>query len=156
MMSGCVCHLGLGFFSLPYFCVAFSRIQLFIWFPQCSPYWLVDISFVILDCSVLSILFGLVSVSFKSSFFRFNFFFFFGQLKLFFCPVGWSCRIHRLHLCRGVIPPNEYPGYDTKQSDGEVAAVLDLWEIRNTPSLPLLQGPLWPTVVAADRALSMG
>ena len=21
------------------------------------------------------------------------------------CPVGWGCRIHRLHLCRGVRPP---------------------------------------------------
>ena len=21
------------------------------------------------------------------------------------CPVGWDCRIHRLHLCRGVRPP---------------------------------------------------
>ena len=30
-----------------------------------------------------------------------------------------------LHLCRGVRPPpNECPGYDTKQSDGEVPAVL--------------------------------
>ena len=26
----------------------------------------------------------------------------------------------------------------------------------NTPSLPLLIGPLWPTVVASDRVLSMG
>ena len=26
------------------------------------------------------------------------------------CPVGWGCRIHRLHLCRGVRPPlNECP-----------------------------------------------
>ena len=25
-------------------------------------------------------------------------------------PVGWSNRIHRLHLCRGVTPPpNKYP-----------------------------------------------
>ena len=40
------------------------------------------------------------------------------------CPVGWGCRIHRLLLCRGVGPllPNECPGYDTKQSDGEVPA----------------------------------
>ena len=22
-----------------------------------------------------------------------------------YCPVGWGCRIHRLHLCRGVRPP---------------------------------------------------
>ena len=73
------------------------------------------------------------------------------------CPGDWGCRIHCLHLCRGVRPPpNECPGYDTKQSDGEVLAVLELWEMRSTPSLPLLPGPLWPGVVAPDRALSMG
>ena len=35
--------------------------------------------------------------------------------------VGWGCRIHRLHHCRGVRPPpsphNECPGYNIKQSD---------------------------------------
>ena len=73
------------------------------------------------------------------------------------CPVGWGCRIHWLHLCRGVRPPPyECPGYDTKQSDGEVQAVLELWGMRCTPSLPSLPGPLWPGVVAPDRALSMG
>ena len=53
-------------------------------------------------------------------------------------------------------PPNECPGYDTKQSDGEVPAVLELWGKRSTPSLPSLPGPLWPGVVASDRALSIG
>ncbi len=48
------------------------------------------------------------------------------------------------------------PGYDTKQSDGEVLVMLELWGIRNTPSLPLLPGPLWPGVVAPDRIISMG
>ena len=43
-----------------------------------------------------------------------------------FCPVGWDSRINRLLLCRGVRPPHEYPGYDTKQSDGEVPAMLEL------------------------------
>ena len=57
----------------------------------------------------------------------------------------------------GVRPsPNECPGYDPKQSDGEVPAVLELWGMRSTPSLPSLPGPLWPGVVAPDRALSMG
>ena len=32
-------------------------------------------------------------ISFKNSYF------------ISFCPVSWGCRIHRLHLCRGVIPP---------------------------------------------------
>ena len=43
------------------------------------------------------------------------------------CPVGWGCRIHRLHLCRGVsLPSDECPDYDTKQSDGEVPVMLGL------------------------------
>ena len=25
------------------------------------------------------------------------------------CPVSWGCKIHRLHLCRGVRPPNKCP-----------------------------------------------
>ena len=65
------------------------------------------------------------------------------------CPVGWGCRIHWLHLCREVRPAlNEYPGYETKQFDGEVPAVLELWGMQSTSSLPSLPGP--------DRALSMG
>ena len=52
--------------------------------------------------------------------------------------------------------PNECPVYDTKQSDGEVPAILELWGMWNTPSLPSLPGPLWHGVVAPDRALSMG
>ena len=59
-------------------------------------------------------------------------------------------------LQRGKTPPNECPVYDTKQSDGEVPAVLELWGMRNTPSLSSLPGPLWPGVVAPDRVLSMG
>ena len=52
--------------------------------------------------------------------------------------------------------PHECPGYDTKQSDGEVPVMLELWGMQKTPSLLLLPGPLWPEVVAPDRALSMG
>ena len=40
-------------------------------------------------------------------------------------PVGWGCRIHRLLLCRGVRPPNECSGYDSKRSDGEVPVMLN-------------------------------
>ena len=74
------------------------------------------------------------------------------------CPVGWGCRIHQLHLCRRVRHPlpNEYPEYDTKQSDSEVPVMLELWRKQSTPSLPLLPGPLCFGVVASDRALSMG
>ena len=49
------------------------------------------------------------------------------------CPVGWGCRIHQLQLCSGVKPPkNECPGYDTKQSDGEVPMMLGLWGMQST------------------------
>ena len=74
-----------------------------------------------------------------------------------FSPVSWGCRIHILHLCRGVRTPhpNEFPGYDTKQS-GEVPVMLKLWGMWSTPVLLPLPGPLWPGVVAPDRALSMG
>ena len=45
----------------------------------------------------------------------------------------------------GVYPPhNECPVYDTKQSDGEVSVMLELWGMRITPSLPSFPGPLWP------------
>ena len=73
-----------------------------------------------------------------------------------YCPVGWNCRIHRLHLCRGVrLHPNECPGYDTKQSHGEVPVMVLLWGMRSTPLLPLLPGLLWPGMVAPDKALSL-
>ena len=51
---------------------------------------------------------------------------------------------------------NECPGYDTKQPDGEVPVMLELWGMWSTLSLPLLLGPLWPRMVVPDRALSMG
>ena len=69
----------------------------------------------------------------------------------------WGCRILQLHLCRGVRPtPNECPDIDTKQSDGEVPVMFDLWGIRSTPSLPLFPGLHWPGGIATDRALFMG
>ena len=55
---------------------------------------------------------------------------------MFTSPVGWGCRIYRLHLCRGVRPPlpNKCPGYDTKQSDGEASVLLELRGMWSTPS----------------------
>ena len=47
------------------------------------------------------------------------------------------------------------PGYDAKQSDGEVPVMVELWRMQSTPSLPSLPGPLWPGVVAPNRDLSM-
>ena len=75
-----------------------------------------------------------------------------------YCSVAWGCRIRRLQFSRGVrLPPrNESHGYDTKQSDGEVPIMLKLWGMQSAPLLPSLPGPLWPGVVAPDRALFMG
>ena len=70
--------------------------------------------------------------------------------KLFY-PVGWSWRIHRLHLCRWVQKLNDSLGYNTEQYDGEVPIMLELWEMQNIPSLPLLTGPFWSGVVTPDR-----
>ena len=52
-------------------------------------------------------------------------------------------------LQRGKTSSNEYPGYDTKQSDGEAPVMLELWGMQNTPSLPLLPVPLWLRVVTS-------
>ena len=38
---------------------------------------------------------------------------------------------------------NECPGYDTKQSDGEVPVMLEPWGIQSSSSLPLLPGLSW-------------
>ena len=54
-------------------------------------------------------------------------------------------------LQRGKTPANEFPWYDTKQSNGEVLVMLELWGMWSTPSLPLLPGPLWPGMVASDK-----
>ena len=51
--------------------------------------------------------------------------------------------------------PNECPRYDTKQSAGKVPVLLEIWGMWITPSLPSLQGPSGPWVVAPDRDLSI-
>ena len=51
---------------------------------------------------------------------------------------------------------NEFPGYDTKQSDAEVPVMLKLWEMPITSLLRSLQGPHWSGVVAPDKVQSMG
>ena len=63
-----------------------------------------------------------------------------------YSPVGWGCRIHQLHICSGVRPPNECPGYDIKQSDGALGNVVYPF----TAIVPR------STLVTPDRVLSMG
>ena len=68
------------------------------------------------------------------------------------CPVGWSCRIHRLFLCRGVRAPTTSVLNMTLNNLME--RFQQSWSfggMRSTPLLPLLQGPLWPGVVAPDK-----
>ena len=64
------------------------------------------------------------------------------------CLVDWGSSIHRLLLCTGVGLPIECPGYETKQSDGEVPVILEICGMQSTPSLPSLPDPLWFGVVA--------
>ena len=52
--------------------------------------------------------------------------------------------------------PKECLGYDTKQFDGEVPVMQELWGKRGNPSLPSFPGPLWPGVLALDKVLSIG
>ena len=59
-------------------------------------------------------------------------------------------------LQRGKTHHNECSGYATKESDGEVLVILELWGMRSTPSLPSLPGPFWLGVVAPNRTLSYG
>ena len=72
------------------------------------------------------------------------------------CPVG-AVKYTDCASAKGQDPtPNSCPVHGTKQSDGEVPVMVELWGMRCTSSLPLLPGPLWPGVVAPDRVHSMG
>ena len=74
------------------------------------------------------------------------------KIKQYSSPVNLKCRIHRLHLCKGITSLlNECLGYDIKQSDGEALVILELWGMQSTISLPLLQSPFWHRVGAPDK-----
>ena len=67
-------------------------------------------------------------------------------------PVGWGCKIHRLHLCREIRLPQRV----SKTIRWWSFSNLELWGMWSTHLLPLLQGPLCPSVVAPNWILSMG
>ena len=72
--------------------------------------------------------------------------YFLGTILLTFVSVGWSRRIHRLHLCRMVRVPNECSEYEIKQSGAEVRGMLKLWGMRSTLHCDCSQihsGPEW-------------
>ena len=79
-----------------------------------------------------------------------------GELHYIFAQLAGTVEYTDCFSAEGGDPRNEYPGYDTKQSDGEVPVILELWRMQSTPSLLSLPGPLWPGVIAPDRVLSMG
>ena len=58
-------------------------------------------------------------------------------------------------FAEGYDSPNDFPGYDTKQSDGEVPVMLELQGMQSTPSLPSLPATFWPRAVAPYRVQSM-
>ena len=60
---------------------------------------------------------------------------------------------HRLLLCRGVRPLNKWPGYDSKQSDGEVPVMLGNAEY---PFIAITPRSVLARVVAPDRFFFMG
>ena len=59
-------------------------------------------------------------------------------------------------LQRGKTPTNECPGYDTRQSDGEVLVMLGLWVIWSTLHCHCSQCHSSKECFSYDRALSMG
>ena len=69
---------------------------------------------------------------------------------IYLCPVGRSHRIH-YNTAEWQDSSNEYPVYDTKQSDGEASELLELLGIRSVSSLLSLPSPLLPGVVTPDR-----
>ena len=52
--------------------------------------------------------------------------------------------------------PNEFPGYNIRQSECDPLVTLELWGMWSTPSLPSLLVLVRPGVLAPDRVLSMG
>ena len=67
--------------------------------------------------------------------------------------LNYRTQYADLHLCRRIKHlPDGSPGYDAKQSDGEVPAQ-EFWGMWSTPSLALLPETLCIGVVATDKFL---
>ena len=59
-----------------------------------------------------------------------------------YCPVGETAKYTDCFSTERKTPPHGSSRYDTKQSDGEVPVMLELWGMQSTPSLPSFPGPL--------------
>ena len=66
------------------------------------------------------------------------------------CPVTGAVE------CRGIRLSQWVSWYDTKQSDGKVPVMLELWRKWINPSYLLLPDQLWSRVKASDRVLPVG
>ena len=79
-----------------------------------------------------------------------------GTIRKKIAQLAGAVEYTNCYFAQGQDPTNKCPGYDTKQSDGEIPVMLELWGMQSTLSLTSLPGPLCPRVVAPDRILSMG
>ena len=48
----------------------------------------------------------------------------------------WSVEYTDCISAEGLDSPNQCPGYNTTQSDGEAPVMLELWEMQSIPPLP--------------------
>ena len=71
-------------------------------------------------------------------------------LPLFYGPVGWNCRIHRLHLCWGVRSP------PTSVQDMTLNNQMVKFQYCRSFEYPLIVIAPRARVVTPDRVLSMG
>ena len=89
-----------------------------------------------------------------------NYFHFKNSPKLFFSVCSFNKSLSSLVQSAETLEYTnwfsaEWPGYDTKQSDGEAPVLLELRWMQSTPSFTSFPGPLWHRVVAAEMILSM-
>ena len=74
-----------------------------------------------------------------------------------YSPVNWGCKIHQLHLCRGLRPsPPTSVLHMTLNNLLPRLQPMRFGEYRKPLQLLMLSGLLSPGVVAPDRVLSMG
>ena len=74
----------------------------------------------------------------------------------FYCPVGRCCRIHWLHICRGVRPLTSVVHMTLNNLMMRFQYSWSFGGMQSKYLLPSLPGPLWPRGVTPDKGQSMG
>ena len=69
---------------------------------------------------------------------------------------AWAVEYINYFSAEGKPLLNPYLVYESKQSDGEVPVMLELWAMWSIPLLSSLPGSLWLGLVTPDRVLSIG